>query len=94
MVKAREVQPLSDYRIRVRFDDGVEGIADLAHLAGKGVFRIWDEDGVFEGVRIGGSGEIEWSDDVAICPDALYLVITGKKVEELFPNLEETSLGA
>ncbi len=94
MMKAVKVEPLPELRVRVRFEDGIEGVADLSKFAGKGVFRIWDEEGRFERVRIGSSGEVEWSDEVAICPDALYLEITGKSVDEVFPNAKEISLGA
>ena len=94
MVKIVEVQPLADFRIRVRFEHGIDGVADLSRFAGKGVFRLWDEEGAFERARVGSSGEVQWSEDVAICPDALYLEMTGKKVEEVFPNLKEISLGA
>ena len=94
MIKAVRVEALRDFRIRVYFEDGVEGIADLSRFAGKGVFRIWDEEGSFEAVRVGVSGEVEWSDEVAVCSDALYLEITGKPVDEVFPNVKEISLGA
>ena len=59
MVKAVQVEALADHRVRIRFEDGVEGIADLRGFIGRGVFRIWDEEGVFERVRIGSSGEID-----------------------------------
>ena len=75
-------------------EDGVEGVADLSKFAKKGVFSIWNDEGRFAEFRIGTSGEVEWSDEVAICPDALYLEITGKSVEEVFPNAKEISLGA
>ena len=94
MIKAVQVEALPELRVRVRFEDGVEGIADLSRFSGKGVFRIWNEEGLFERVRIGSSGEVEWSDEVAICPDALYLEVTGKSVDQVFPNAKEISLGA
>jgi len=94
VIKAVRVEVLGDFRIRVDFEDGVEGIADLSKFAGRGVFRIWDEPGSFEAVRIGTSGEIEWSDEVAVCSDALYLEITGESVDEVFPNAKGISLGA
>ena len=40
-------------------------------------------------MRIGSSGELAWGDEIDICPDALYLRITGKKPEDLFPKLQE-----
>jgi hypothetical protein len=39
-------------------------------------------------VSIGESGEIAWNEEVDLCPDALYMKITGKTPEELFPNLK------
>jgi hypothetical protein len=60
---------------------------DLSHLAGKGVFGIWRDRRAFESVRIGSSGELVWSDQVDLCPDALYLKATGKRPEDLFPSL-------
>ena len=94
MIKAVHVEALPGHHIRVRFDDGTEGVADLSRFAGRGVFRIWEEEDAFERVRIGPHGEIEWSDEVAICADALFLEISGKTVEEIFPNAKEPSLGA
>ena len=94
VTKAVQVEALPDHHIRVRFEDGEEGVVDLSRFAGRGVFRVWNQEGAFERVQIGVSGEIEWSDEAAICPDALYLEITGRDVEEMFPNAKELSLGA
>ena len=81
------VKPLLDFKLRLTYDDGVEGVADLSHLAGRGVFSLWNKPGEFEKVYIGESGQIAWSDEIDLCPDALYLRITGKKPEDIFPNL-------
>ena len=94
MMKAVHVEALADFRLRVRFADGTEGTVDLRRFAGRGVFLIWDEPGAFERVRIGPSGEAQWSEDVALCPDALYLEISRKAAEEIFPNLKEAPLRA
>ena len=45
-------------------------------------------------MSIGPSGEIQWSEEVALCSDALYLTITGKAIEEVFPTLGEATLRA
>ncbi|MCX7839868.1 MAG: DUF2442 domain-containing protein, partial [Anaerolineae bacterium] len=37
-----EVKPLENYRIWLKYSDGREGIVDLSHLAGKGVFALWN----------------------------------------------------
>jgi hypothetical protein len=82
-----EIKALSNYRLWIRFDDGVEGVIDLSHLVGKGIFRLWNDFSAFKKVYIGKHGEIVWSDDLEICPDSTYLKITGKTPEELFPRL-------
>ncbi len=88
MPRLVEVKPLPGYRLWLRFDDGVEGVADLSGLVGKGVFVIWKDEERFRSVRIGDGGELVWEQDVDLCPDALYLEITGKRPAEVFPNLK------
>jgi hypothetical protein len=78
----------------VRYADGVAGEVDLSNLAGRGVFAAWNDPGVFEQVSIGPSGEIRWNDQIDLCPDAIYLQITGKTPEEVFPNLSGVSANA
>lgn len=89
MPRPTDVKSLDNYRIWVKYSDGAEGIVDLAHLAGKGVFALWNDYQAFRDVHIGPSGEIAWSDEIDLCPDAMYLRITGKKPEDLFPALNE-----
>ena len=93
MKKAVEVRPLSGYRIWLRYADGVEGEVDLSHLAGRGVFKAWIDRAVFDQVHVDSSGAVAWNGDIDLCPDALYLRLTGKVVEELFPKLK-TPVGA
>ena len=63
----------------------------LLDRARKGVFTIWEQEGVFARVKLGPHGQIEWPDDVELCPDAIYLKLTGKRPEDVFtgpgPNL-------
>ena len=81
------VRPLDGYRVSLRFGDGTEGIADLSDLAGRGVFAAWSTPGQFESVQIGSTGELTWPCGVDLCPDALYLRVTGKTPADLFPSL-------
>ena len=94
MFRVVEVKPLPEFKLRLRYSDGVEGVVDLSRLAGKGVFRIWDRVGGFEKVAIGSGGEVRWGDDADLCPDALYMEITGKSPEEVFPNLKKAGANA
>lgn len=82
------VTALPGHKLRVEYSDGVQGEVDLSHLLGKGVFAAWKDLSTFEAVTIGAHGEIKWSDDIDLCSDALYLEITGKSAEDLFPNLK------
>ena len=87
MRKILKVKALEGYSLELEFDDGVSGTVNLCDLAGKGVFALWRERRAFERVQIGSSGELVWDDRVDLCPDALYLKVTGKKPEDLFPIL-------
>ena len=87
MKKITAVKLLPGYRLWLRFDDGVEGTVDLSDYVGQGVFALWNDPAAFAAVRVGETGDLVWSDQVDLCPDSLYLKITGLKPEELFPAL-------
>lgn len=88
MPKPMAVKPLANFRVWLRYDDGVEGEVDLSDLAGRGVFLAWNDPAVFRDVRLGSSGAIEWGPEIDLCPDAMYLRLTGKSPEDLFPILK------
>jgi hypothetical protein len=94
MFKPIEVKPLPGYRLWLRYTDGTSGEVDLSDFVGKGVFALWNDRSAFEQVRIGEHGEVVWSDQVDLCPDALYLQLTGKTPEDVFPNLNEMKVNA
>ena len=83
-----DVNPLPGYRLQIRHTDGVVGEVDLSHLVGNGVFALWNDRKAFENVSVGAGGEIRWNDDVEICSDSLYMEITGKSPDEVFPKLK------
>jgi len=85
VVKITEVKSLQNYKLFLRFNDGVSGIVDLSDMAGRGVFEAWTQDRVFEQVRITELGALEWPGELDLCADALYLKLTGKQPEIFFP---------
>ena len=87
MKKIVRANVLSGYRIELEFDDGVQGVADLSDLAGKGVFSSWSDHENFEKASIGSLGELIWPDGTDLCPDSLYLKVTGKSPADIFPSL-------
>lgn len=81
------VAPREGYRIWLRYADGVEGEVDLSDLAGKGVFTAWNDRRFFERVYISEWRSVAWNDAIELCPDALYMEITGKTPEDIMPGL-------
>lgn len=88
-MKVTKVKPLAEYRLDVEFDDGVCSIVDLSDFAGAGVFAAWLKSGFFEQVAITSEGALAWPGDLDLCPDALYMRVTGKTPEEVFPLLRQ-----
>ena len=86
-MKIIEISPREGFKLFLGYDDGVTGVVDLSSLAGRGVFASWLEPHIFQQVRLTEAGALEWPGEVDLCPDALYLELTGKTVEDLFPNL-------
>ena len=83
MIRPVAVEPREGFRIWIRYDDGASGVLDLSHLAGRGVFAAWNDRRCFEDVHIAPAGGIAWGSDLELCPDALYLQLTGTSVEPM-----------
>ena len=92
--KILEARPLDGYKIWLKFEDGIAGKVDLAHLAGKGVFVFWRNYENFRKVSIENGRWLAWSDEIDLDADSLYLKMPGKKPEDLFPALKEESAHA
>ena len=87
MKRITSAEPLPNHRLRLRYSDGVEGTVDLSAELGKEVFAAWGDAKHFASVRIVHHGRsLEWPGGIDLCADALYLEITGKHVEDLFPG--------
>ncbi len=81
LMKIISVMPLDGYKIRVKFEDGVEGISDLSSLVGRGVFARFADACYFNQAFINPETDtVTWPGGLDICPDSLYEVITGKKI--------------
>ena len=73
MARLIDVEPRPEFRLKLKYSNGVEGEVDLAHLTGRGVFKAWDDDSHFFDARITSYGAIAWGNEIELCPDALYL---------------------
>ena len=90
MVRPTEVTALEGFRIWLRYSDGSAGEVDLSHLAGRGVFQAWNDPRCFEGVHLGPAGAVAWDEEIELCPDALYMQLTGKSLGEVIPRAAAT----
>ncbi len=94
MHKILEVKALPGYKLWLRYADGTEGTVDLSDLVGHGVFAPWKDAAEFERGCLTEYGTPAWGDLVDLCPDALYLEITGQQSQEIFPRLRKASSDA
>ena len=92
MLKLTAVRTLPGYKLHLQYADGVVGDIDLSWLVGKGVFRLWNDPQAFQNVSIGSAGELRWSDEVDLCSDALYMQVSGKPPEEVFPDIGKAAI--
>lgn len=88
------VEPREGLAIWLEYRDGSSGVVDLSHLAGGPAFVGWKDRAYFESVHISDYGTVQWGDDLDLCEDALYLDLTGKTAEEVFPVLRTLSADA
>lgn len=82
MNRPTKVEALSDFRIRVAYSDGTEGVIDLSGDIGRGVFTPLADEAFFRTVHVGQFGQIAWSEEIEICPDAAYDDITRDRATE------------
>ena len=89
MIRPTAVEPRAGYRLWLRYSDGAVEEVDLSPLVGQGVFAAWQDPACFAAVRLAEHGAIVWNDDLELCPDALYLQLTGKPLSAIMPAAHE-----
>jgi len=77
-----EAEYTDNYRIKLTFEDGSSGIADLSEYPNKNnVFRLFLDMNYFKSFRIE-YGTVIWGDgELDIAPETLYTIATGKAIE-------------
>ncbi len=71
------VQALPEYRLRVQFADGLEGIGDLSALVrspSAGVFAALADEALFNRAFVE-YGAVTWPGEIDIAPDAMHAEI-------------------
>jgi hypothetical protein len=78
MVRIETVQPLAGFRLKVRFNDGLEGVYPVEPERRGGVFLKLLDARVFNAVTINPDfGCVEWPGGVDLCPDTMRQAMSG-----------------
>lgn len=80
-----EAVPLENYLLKLRFEDGVEGVVDVAKCVSfTGVFAPLRECREFASVQVNSElGTVCWPCGADLDPDVLYALVTGAKAPAL-----------
>ncbi|MFM2125230.1 MAG: hypothetical protein RL328_1681 [Acidobacteriota bacterium] len=76
------VEPLEGFQVRLRFENGVVGVIDLArHVSFRGVLEPLRDPAYFRQVRVDAElGTIVWPNGADLDADVLYASVTGEPV--------------
>lgn len=67
-----ECKPQPDYRLWIRFSDGLSGVVDVSYLVGQGVFSAWKSVDFFNKVYIDPKTQtVAWEGDLDLDPYVL-----------------------
>ncbi len=73
MIRIIDAIPLEGYRLKVRFNDGVEGVYSVDPERRGGVFLKLRDPAVFNAVRVNADfGCVEWPGGVDLCPTSMH----------------------
>tara|TARA_B110000008_G_scaffold206456_1_gene205065 strand:+ start:1815 stop:2021 length:207 start_codon:yes stop_codon:yes gene_type:complete len=62
---------------------------ELFGFVGKRVFAAWNNPDIFGQASLAEAGHPEWPGGLDLCPDFLYMQLTGKRPEQVFPALKD-----
>jgi len=66
------VQPLQNYGLAIRFDDGLEGVIEMHDRLFGPAFEPLKDPAVFQQVFVDEFGAVAWPNGADLAPDALY----------------------
>ena len=73
MIRIIEATPIEGCRLKIRFNDGFEGIYSVEPERRGGVFLALQDPSVFNAVRINQEfGCVEWPVGVDLCPSSMH----------------------
>jgi hypothetical protein len=77
----KEITCVEGYKVRIKFNDGIEGLVDLSELIDfTGIFKALKDKEYFAQVSVHDEfGTICWPNGADLDPVVLYSKVTGKK---------------
>ena len=73
MMRIIEAIPVEGYRLKVRFNDGLEGVYSVDPESRGGVFLRLRDVAAFNAVRVNPDfGCVEWPSGVDLCPTSMH----------------------
>jgi hypothetical protein len=77
-----EAHPVGGYRLKLRFEDGAEGVVDISKLISfTGVLAPLRDPNEFTAVRVHPElGTVCWPCGADLDPDVLYAAVTGSQI--------------
>jgi hypothetical protein len=79
MIKVLSVEPLENYKLRVKLSDGRKGIFDMSPYLEKGVFRELKDQRYFRRVYAG-YGTVVWPHEQDVAPDTIEMLLQPEPV--------------
>ena len=87
MIRIAQAIATEGLKLRLSFENGVSGTVDFSEMAKSTLFAPLTNDEFFKSVSIVRDGRaLAWGEELEICADSLFLRITGKKAEDIFPK--------
>ncbi len=77
-----EAKPIKDYKLYLKFEDGINGIVDISQLIDfVGIFEKLKDFSYFQTVKVNPEwGTIYWENGADLDPDVLYSLITNNSL--------------
>jgi len=70
--RIKEVTPTENFKLKLLFSNGEQGLYDCSELLNFGVFKELQDRNYFNQVKVL-DGTVVWPHEQDICPDTLYL---------------------
>ena len=70
--RIKEVTPTKNFKLKLLFSNGEQGLYDCSELLNFGVFKELQDRNYFNQVKVL-DGTVVWPHEQDICPDTLYI---------------------